>query len=116
MQYYGFVGLAIALTIASMFNALMLLIMLQRRVGTFFQKALYKPVLKVIPACLLMGVAVSFLLNTVDWLQSGLLLNKSLALSAAVAVGAVIYLGCCYLLKVDEIQQGWQLLRNRGRN
>ncbi len=116
MQYYGFVGLAIALTVASMFNALMLLFMLQRRVGTFFQKALYQPVLKVIPACVLMAVAVSFLLNSVDWLESGLLLNKSLALSAAVIVGAVIYLGCCHLFKVEEIQQGWKLLRNRGRN
>ncbi|MFK5925280.1 MAG: murein biosynthesis integral membrane protein MurJ [Desulfuromusa sp.] len=113
MQYYGFVGLAIALTVASMFNALMLLIMLQRRVGTFFQKVLYKPVLKVIPACVLMALAVSFLLNSVDWLQPGLLLNKSLALSAAVVVGAVIYLGCCYLFKVDEIHQGWRLLRHR---
>jgi len=115
MQFYGFVGLAIALTIASMFNALMLLVLLQRRVGTFFQKALYVPIVKVIPACLLMALAVSFLLNTVDWLQDGLLLNKSLVLSAAVVLGALIYLGCCYLFKVDEIRQGWQLLRNRGR-
>ncbi len=114
MQFYGFMGLAIALTVASMFNALMLLVLLQRRVGTFFQKALYVPIVKVIPACLLMALAVSFLLNTVDWMQDGLFLNKSLVLSAAVVVGALIYLGCCYIFKVDEIRQGWQLLRRRG--
>ncbi|RLB74562.1 MAG: murein biosynthesis integral membrane protein MurJ, partial [Deltaproteobacteria bacterium] len=79
-------------------------------------KALYVPILKVIPACLLMALAVSYLLNSVDWLQDGLLLNKSLVLSAAVIVGAMIYLGCCYLFKVDEIRQGWQLLRSRGRD
>lgn len=115
MQYYGFVGLAIALTIASMFNAVLLLILLQRKVGSFFQKALYLPILKVIPACLLMAFAVSALLGRVDWLQGGLLLNKSLVLFSAIAVGALIYLGCCYLFKVDEIRQGWQLLRKRGR-
>ena len=114
MQLYGFIGLAIALTVASMFNALMLLVLLQRKVGTFFRKALYVPILKVIPACLLMALAVSFLLNRVDWLQDGLLLNKSLVLSTAIVVGALIYLGCCYVFKVDEIRQGWQLLRRRG--
>ncbi|MCK5912557.1 MAG: murein biosynthesis integral membrane protein MurJ [Desulfuromusa sp.] len=111
MQFYGFLGLAIALTVASMFNAFMLLILLQRKVGTFFQKALYVPILKVIPACLLMALVVSFLLNTVDWLQGGLLLNKSLVLSAAIVAGVLIYLGCCYLFKIDEIRQGWQLLK-----
>ncbi|MEA3544168.1 MAG: murein biosynthesis integral membrane protein MurJ [Thermodesulfobacteriota bacterium] len=112
MQYYGFMGLAIALTVASMFNALMLLFLLQRKVGTFCLQALTIPILKVIPACLLMALTVSFLLQTVDWSQIGLLLNKSLALSAAVVAGALIYLGCCYLFKVDEIRQGWKLLRN----
>ncbi|MEA3363904.1 MAG: murein biosynthesis integral membrane protein MurJ [Thermodesulfobacteriota bacterium] len=114
MQFYGFMGLAIALTLASMFNAFMLLLLLQRKVGSFFKKSLYAPILKVIPACLLMALSVSFLLSSVDWLQDGLLLNKSLVLSAAVAVGALVYLGCCYLFKVDEIRQGWQLLRRRG--
>jgi len=115
MQFYGFVGLAVALTVASMFNALMLLVLLQRKVGAFFQKTLYVPILKAIPACLLMAFTVAFILNTVDWLQDGLLLSKSLVLSAAVVAGALIYLGCCYLFKVDEIRQGWQMLRNRGR-
>ena len=113
MQFYGFVGLAIALTVASMFNAFMLLALLQRKVGTFFQSALYVPILKAIPACLLMALAVSSLLSSVDWLQGGLLLNKSLVLAAAVVVGSLIYLGCCYLFRVDEIRQGWQLLRNK---
>ncbi len=113
MQFYGFIGLAVALTVASLFNALLLLVLLQRKVGTFFQKALYVPILKVLPACLLMAIAVSFLLRSVDWLQSGLLLHKSLVLSVAVVVGALIYLGCCYVFKVDEIHQGWKLLRRK---
>lgn len=113
MQFYGFVGLAVALTVASLFNALLLLVLLQRKVGTFFQKALYVPILKVLPACLLMAIVVSFLLSSVDWLQSGLLLHKSLVLSAAVVVGALIYLACCYLFKVDEIRQGWRLLSRK---
>lgn len=116
MQFYGFVGLAVALTIASMFNAFLLLMLLQRKVGRFFQKALCRPVLKAIPACLLMASAVVFLLDTVDWLQVGSLLHKSLILFSAIFVGALIFVGSCYLFRVDEIRQGWQLLRRRGRS
>ena len=114
MQYYGFLGLAIALTVASMFNALMLLVLLQRKVGPFFHRTLYVPVVKVIPACFLMALAVFYLLNTVNWLQAGSVLSKSLVLSGAIFIGAMIYLGCCYVFRVDEIRQGWQLLRRKG--
>ncbi len=114
MQIYGFVGLAVALTVASMFNALMLILLLQRRVGTFFQKSLYQPVLKVLPACLLMALVVSFILRSVDWTQVGFLLDKSLVLSGAIIAGVLLYLGCCHLFRVDEIRQGWRFLRRRG--
>jgi len=113
MHLYGFVGLAVALTGASIFNAVALLLLLQRRVGTFFQSALYVPILKVIPAALLMAAAVSLLLNSMDWLQTGLWFHKSVILSGAIIVGVLVYLGCCYLFKVDEIHQGWQLLRRK---
>ena len=115
MQYFGFMGLAISLTLASMFNAFMLLLLLQRKVGPFLQNSLYQPVLKVLPACALMAVAVTILLGFVDWLQVGSVLSKSIALSGAISVGILIFFGCCYVLKVDEIRQGWQLLRRRGR-
>ena len=115
MHYYGFLGLAIALTVASLFNAFMLLLLLQRKVGSFLQTSLYKPILKVIPACALMAIAVSQLLDTVDWLQVGSTVNKSFTLSGSIMVGIFIFFGCCYALKVDEIRQGWQLLRRRGR-
>jgi putative peptidoglycan lipid II flippase len=115
MQYFGFLGLAISLTVASMFNAFMLLLLLQRKVGPFLQKSLYQPILKVLPACLLMAIAVTLLLGTVDWLQVDATVNKAIALSGAITVGILIFFGCCYVLKVDEIRQGWQLLRRRGR-
>ena len=115
MQYFGFMGLAIALTVASVFNAFVLLVLLQRRVGSFMQKTLYLPLLKAVPACLAMAIAVFMLIRTVDWLQPGMLLHKSLLLASAVLIGILVYLGCCYLLGLDEVRQGWRLFRNRGR-
>ncbi len=113
MQFYGFAGLAVALTLASIFNAVVLVILLQRKVGAFLHISLLGPILKVIPACLVMAIAVSFLLSLTDWTTSGDLLVKGILLFAAAAGGAGLYLGCCYLCRVDEIRRGWQLLRQR---
>ncbi len=116
MQFYGFVGLAIALTLASAVNALLLVVLLQRRVGTFVHKSLYLPILKAIPGCIAMTLIVSYFLNQVDWLQTGLMLSKSLFLGGAVSCGVIVYLGCCYLLKIDEVRQGWLMLFKRQKN
>ncbi len=116
MQLYGFAGLAIALTIASIFNAVLLVVLLQRKIGSFLRVSLFVPILKVLPACLLMAFAVNSILGLVDWSASGSLLWKGLTLFIAAAGGAGLYLGCCYLFKVDEIHRGWQLLRQRRRS
>ncbi len=114
MQFYGFKGLAIALTVSSVFNALMLLVLLQKRVGTFIHRSLYAPTLKVIPACFMMAVVVAFSLSLTDWMQHGLFFSKSLVLGAAISIGIMVYLGCCYLFKVDEVRQGWHLFSRKG--
>ena len=79
------------------------------------QKNLYLPLLKAVPACLAMAVAVFVLIRSVDWLQPGMLLHKSLLLAAAVMIGILVYLGCCYLLGLDEVRQAWRLFWSRGK-
>lgn len=116
MQFYGFAGLAVALTIASIFNAVTLIAMLQRKTGSFLRASLFVPILKVIPACLLMAFVVYYLLGLIDWSHPGLLMAKGGVLLGAAVGGASLYLGCCYLFRVDEIRKGWQLLRKRGRS
>ena len=113
MQYFQHLGLAVALTMASLFNACLLLWLLRRKVGSLLQASLWKPLLKVVPACLLMGVIVQSVLKLADWQQAGEAWLRGGILFAAVAAGALVFLGCCLVLRVDELQQGWQLLKNR---
>jgi len=113
MQFYGFAGLAVALTLASIFNAVMLVVLLQRKTGPFLRASLFVPILKVIPACFLMAVTVNYILGLVNWSASETQLVKGVALFAGATGGAALYLGCCYLFKVDEVRRGWQLLRQR---
>ena len=113
MKIYGFAGLAVALTLSSVFNAVALLFLLQRKVGTFVHSSLVAPILKSLPGCLLMGFSVSALLQKTDWALSGSVFEKGVVLLLTVGVGVGIYLGSCYLFRVNEIKQGWQLLRKK---
>lgn len=113
MQFYGHLGLAAALTLSSLFNAVVQLWLLRRKVGSFFQGALWGPLLKALPACLLMGLTVYFLLGVGDWNQLGDRLHKGVVLIAAVGAGIAVYFVCCLLFRVEEVRQGWELLRQK---
>ena len=113
MRFYQHLGLASALTISSFFNAAALLWLLRRKVGPLFQKALWMPLLKSLPGCLLMVFVVSIILSGADWQQTGETLWKAAVLFAAVVAGVLTYLGCCLVCGIDEVRQGWQLLRGR---
>jgi len=113
MNIYGHLGLALALTLSSLFNAVVLLWLLRRKVGSFLQGALWGPLLKALPAGVLMAVTVYFLLGFCDWGQLGERTFKGVYLFAVVAAGCVVYLFCCLLFKVEEISQGWTLLRQK---
>lgn len=114
MQFLQHLGLAVALTLASVFNACLLVWLLRNRVGSLLRAALFKPLLKVIPACLLMGVVVAAILSLADWQQGGETLFRGGVLFAAVVVGALTFVGSCLLFRVEELQQGWQLLKKRN--
>lgn len=113
MNLYGHLGLAVALTLSSVFNAGLLLWLLQRKVGGFMQGALWRPLLKAIPASVVMAVIVYLLLGQVAWAQTGNHLIKGIWLAVAVGSGGLSYLVCCLLLRVEEVRQGWDLLRRR---
>lgn len=113
MQFYGFAGLAAALTFSSFFNAMLLLILLQRHTGPFLRATLLIPAVKSLPACVAMGLMVSFVLRLCDWTQPGLVAEKSLCLFFAVAAGVLIYTGGCFLFRVSEVRRGWDLWRRK---
>ena len=114
MQPYGYVGLALALTLASIFNSVLLLGLLQRRTGSFLHSGFWLPLIKALPACLVMGLGVAFLLQLMDWAQPGQFALKAGLLLGTVLLGGGAYLGSCYLLRVSEVREGLALLRKRA--
>ncbi len=110
---FAHLGLASALTLSSIFNALVLLGLLRRKVGAFWGGCLWRPLLKSLPACVVMGGCVWWILGRVDWTLSGHSLEKGVCLFTAVAIGGMLYLAVCSLLRVAEVREGLNLLRRK---
>ena len=116
MTLYGFAGLAVGLTLSTVFNSVALLVLLQRKTGQFVHAALFIPLLKSLPACLMMAGVVWGVLSQVDWAMTGMILTKSLTLTAAVVGGICVYLFGAYLFKVQEVKEGMLMFRRKKRN
>lgn len=113
MQPLGFIGLALALTLASVFNALALLVLLQRKLGVRFARGLPLQVARLVLPCLIMAAPVSLVLGLADWTLTGGGLLKAALLGTAVGAGALVFLGSCLLFKIDETRQLLGLLKAR---
>jgi len=107
-------GLALALSLASAFNAVLLVILLRCRLGSFVRRALLRPLIGVLPATLVMALVTGQILNLVDWQVSGQFLVGFPVLLLAVLAGGMVFFGLCLLFRVDEVRRGWQVLRGRG--
>ncbi len=114
MGPYRHVGLAAALTLASVFNAVMLVWLLYRRIGGFDWSTPLITAGKVGVATLLMTVAVHYLLQFGRWSQ-GVSAANLLVLTAAIAAGMLVYASLCYALRIKEIHELITLVRRRLR-
>lgn len=106
-------GLALALTVSSVFNAVVLLWLLDRRMGGIDLRGLIGVGLRLLPGLLAMWWVVSALLGLVDWQVKGGFMERFVLLLASVGGGAAAYVAGCWLCRVDEVKQGWRLLNER---
>jgi len=113
MQFWAHTGLAVALTLASAFNALALLLVLRRSLGPFGLSALVAYVAKLLPALLAMSLVVWLVLTQGVWLESGYRLLNAGWLMLATCVGAGIYLGVARLMRIEELEQALVVVKRR---
>jgi len=106
-------GLALALTISSVFNAAALLWLLNRRLGGIDLRGMLTFCLRLLPGLLAMSLTVSALLGCVDWQTEGSSWTRSLLLFGTIAAGAASYVAGCWICRVDEVKQGWELIAKR---
>lgn len=115
MQYFGHVGLAIALTLASLFNAAILTLLLSRRIGTLSLLKLSGSLLRILPGVILMAVSTLFVLGFGEWEVSGNRVQNGLVLALAILTGGTVYLVTCRLFGVAILSELREMMkRKRG--
>ncbi|MFN2256947.1 MAG: murein biosynthesis integral membrane protein MurJ [Desulfuromonadaceae bacterium] len=115
MQYYAYVGLAAALTLASLFNALVLFILMRRNLGRNLEIAPLGGVfVKACAASAVMGVVVYAVLHYGSW-SVGFTLFNALILAFAVCAGALVYTVAGWIMGLREISEVVGMLKRRIR-
>lgn len=113
MQTMGHAGLALALTIASVFNAVVLTALLARRLGDLQLVLIARTTARMIPGLSLMALVVTLILARVDWLIPGSFAPRFAMLAAAVLSGSLVYGAALWLCGVKEMRQLWKLFAGR---
>lgn len=115
MQSMAHLGLALALTLASMFNALLLVWLLRRRLGRLGLTGLGRQALRMVPALALMGLTVTMLLQLGHWQDAAQRPFNGGVLLLAVSAGAAVYAVAGQWCGVPIRQELNGLLRRRQR-
>jgi putative peptidoglycan lipid II flippase len=106
-------GLALANSLASGINFVLLFYFLRRRLGRIDARRIAKSFVKIISASSLMGAVGWSLLHGDMWISTGKALEKTLYLSGTIVLCLCVYLFISFLLKGDEMNYVCSTVINR---
>jgi putative peptidoglycan lipid II flippase len=113
MKPFQHVGLALALTLASVFNCAVLLFLLRKRLGTLGLKHVAISMSRVIPGTLLMAAFVYAVVQGGNWNVAGSFWYKVMLLAVAVTGGGGIFSAGCIMMRVPEAKQASRFIRRK---
>jgi putative peptidoglycan lipid II flippase len=108
-------GLALAVTLSSVFNALALTWALRRKVGRLGLVPVGRTLARVVPAAVLMALVVWGVVGLGPWATPGLRWLKGLCLGGGIACGVAVYALGCLLFRVPEAAAAADLFRRKLR-
>ncbi|MDY0268196.1 murein biosynthesis integral membrane protein MurJ [Trichloromonas sp.] len=113
MRPFGHVGLAAALTLASVFNSGALLWTLRRKLGPLGLRAVVSALMRILPATVIMGAAVWALLRLVPWLEPGRIWLKGSVLGGTIGFGCLLFAFGCMLFRVPFSEEAVNLIKGK---
>jgi putative peptidoglycan lipid II flippase len=114
MGPFQHVGLAAALTLSSVVNSVILLVMLRRKIGCLGIRSLALTTVKALLACGVMALVVVQVLQFGQW-SAGFTLLNALILFAAVSGGVVSYLVVGRAVRISELKEVQALVLRKLR-
>lgn len=113
MGFFQHVGLALALTLSSIFNAVILVWALRRKVGRLGLRPVLHSLLRIIPGTALMAMVTWWILQFGPWAATGARAMKAFVIGGAIFAGIIVFAGCCTLLRVPEAREATALVRRK---
>jgi putative peptidoglycan lipid II flippase len=116
VRVLGFRGLALGTSIAALFNAALLMILLRRKLEGIEAPRIFASFLRILTASAVMGAAaagVELALRT--WLPGSSLAVQIVRLAAAIAVALAVLAAGAHLLRIREFREGVALVMRRAR-
>jgi putative peptidoglycan lipid II flippase len=114
IDYLGHGGLALAYSLAGIFNLLTLLFLFRYRMGKIGARLLLTSFLKTLFASVVMGAAAYL---TVDFLQGILIfpekLNQLITVTGGIITGVLVFGGLTLWMRMEEAQMALSILRRR---
>lgn len=112
-KYIGYIGLALATTIAAFIGLLLFIGSMQKKIGSFGAKNILVTSIKSIVASVVMGIATSFAYsNLYNVLGTGFI-NEAITLGIAISIGAIVYIIVITILKIEETNYVLNLIKSK---
>ncbi|OQW33050.1 MAG: hypothetical protein A4E19_06815 [Nitrospira sp. SG-bin1] len=113
MSVLGAAGLALATALASMVNGVILVAVLNRRLGGVEWGTVARSAFRVLVACIPLGGACWWVAGAEVWTHSAEWLTKSALLCIAIGLGAGGYFGVHALFRSEELGVVWGMVRRK---
>jgi len=108
-------GLALAVSIASAVNVIILYFILKRKIGQFLGRDFYASLSRMIISSLLMVAAIEVIGVIMPWSNEASFGDRSLFLALTVVTGIIVYFLCSYLFRSREMTTLYQVVRRKMR-
>lgn len=111
----GLAGLAIATSLSSIANVIILMVLLKKRLGLLDGKHILTSFLRSLPANLFLAACCLFLPPLVERLMGTGGMGRLLSVALPLGVGLVGFIGIAATSGVEELKTAWGLVTRRGR-
>ena len=112
-KYMGYIGLAIASTIAAYIGLTIFYFTLRKKVGAFGGKSIFITCAKSIIASIIMGIVTKFAYSKLAYVLGVSLFGKITSLGASIFIGVLVYGVLVIVLKVEEIKYFMDMAKSK---
>lgn len=109
-------GLALATSLASIFEFGILIHFYQKKISGLPVKEIASSVIKILFAALAMGLFCAFCFSIIQGYFPGKILwHQLIRVFVPISVSTIAYIGFCFLFQVSEVSEAWAYIKNKSK-